>query len=393
MDDTDKGGNFYDEFLRDSYIAIGWNYLSKNKLDSTLEGQLREELKHTNYPEKNAGTAIGKSNRFVYNIKSGDVALIVGSNRVAFAIIGEYFEGDPKICTVTRELEVHSQIETNTYPGNACPYLKRRSIQLISEFEISKISPVLFKCLANNHHSLSDLHSYGQNILSEAYDFVYYQNRLIVKIRIQQKKDINPLTFSKFLIGATEVLAIDGTEIVGKYNINSEGNVFLELINNGSACLEFIKNHAIALFLLHVFILGGKYKDLELNSVTKLIEKIVNWKENKRLLEANIKKSEIDVKLAEAELKKKNIEIESEKHLLDAKIKKSDADTKLTEAETRKRNAEAKSIELKNKMQDQLLNASKQISQTVNELDIADPSNNLASIDSIRQIVEDVNAS
>ncbi|WP_346704920.1 hypothetical protein [uncultured Agathobaculum sp.] len=159
-----KGGNFYDEFLRNSYIAIGWNYLSKSKLDSTLEGQLREELKHTKYPEKNAGTAIGKSNRFVYTIKSNDIALIVGSNRVAFAIIGEYFEGDPDMCTVTRELEVHSQIETHTYPGNACPYLKRRSIQLISEYEISQLSPVLFKCLARNHHSLSDLHSYGKNI-------------------------------------------------------------------------------------------------------------------------------------------------------------------------------------------------------------------------------------
>lgn len=356
-----KGGNFYDEFLRNSYIAIGWNYLSKSKLDSTLEGQLREELKHTEYPEKNAGTAIGKSNRFVYNMKSGDIALIVGSNRVAFAIIGEYFEGDPSVCTVTRELEVHSQIETHTYAGDACPYLKRRSIQLISEYAISQISPVLFKCLAKNHHSLSDLHAYGKSILSEAYDFVYYQNRLIVKLRIQQKKDINPLTFSKFLIGTTEVLAIDGTKIVGKYNINSEGNVFLELINCGYSCLEFIKNHALSLFLLHVFIFGGKYKEIELNSVAKVVKAIVNWKENKRLLASQIKKSE--------------------------------ADAKLVEAEARKKNAEAESIELKNKMQNQLLQASKQISETVEELDIADPANNLASINSIRQIVDDVDAS
>ena len=87
-----KRGFFFDEFLRKEYIAIGWNSISKSMISDRLtrsqENTLKASIKEI-YGESKPGTALNKCIRFCYELKNGDIAVIVDNNRVAFAYIGE----------------------------------------------------------------------------------------------------------------------------------------------------------------------------------------------------------------------------------------------------------------------------------------------------------------
>ena len=52
------------------------------------------------YDESKPGTSLNKCIRFCYELKAGDIAVIVDNNRVAFAYIGEYYEEQSPALTV-----------------------------------------------------------------------------------------------------------------------------------------------------------------------------------------------------------------------------------------------------------------------------------------------------
>ena len=157
-----KQGVFYNEYVAGGYIAIGWNPLTEAVLSGSHDDDYYKQiLKDSNYPDKMPGTALNKCRRFIEEIKSGDIAMIVGRSEIAFATIGDYFEVDLDTATAEKELEIHTQIETGTYLGLNCPYKKRRHISIISKVDLSSAPPMVYKCLVSNHHSLSSLNEYA----------------------------------------------------------------------------------------------------------------------------------------------------------------------------------------------------------------------------------------
>ena len=124
-----KRGFFFDEFIRNEFIAIGWNSVTKAMISQNLTRSQSDRLKASikaTYDESKPGTSLNKCIRFCYELKAGDIAVIVDNNRVAFAYIGEYYEEQSPTLTVELEKEVHQQIEkanpnTDTF---TCPYIK-----------------------------------------------------------------------------------------------------------------------------------------------------------------------------------------------------------------------------------------------------------------------------
>ena len=221
-----KQGVFYNEYVAGGYIAIGWNPLTEAVLSGSHDDDYYKQiLKDSNYPDKMPGTALNKCRRFIEEIKSGDIAMIVGRSEIAFATIGDYFEVDLDTATSEKELEIHTQIETGTYLGLNCPYKKRRHISIISKVDLSSAPPMVYKCLVSNRHSLSSLNEYADAILSCCYDLSVYSNRLIIKYHIRQPRDINPFDFSLFTLSMADLISDDRRELTGKYNLNSEGDV------------------------------------------------------------------------------------------------------------------------------------------------------------------------
>ena len=69
-----KQGVFYDEFVTNEFIAIGWNYLNQSNLMNLTKdsnARLKDSIEKI-YNEKMPQTPINKCKRFIFEIRSGD---------------------------------------------------------------------------------------------------------------------------------------------------------------------------------------------------------------------------------------------------------------------------------------------------------------------------------
>lgn len=311
-----KQGVFYNEYVAGEYIAIGWNPLTKAILsdNNNDDNFYKQILKDNDYQDKMPGTALNKCRRFVEEIKSGDIAMIVGRTEIAFATIGDYFEDSTNSTTAEKELEIHAQIETGTYIGLKCPYKKRRHISIISTVDLGAAPPMVYKCLVSNRHSLSSLNEYADAILSCCYDLSVYFNRLIIKYHIRQPRDINPFDFSLFTLSMADLISDNRCGLTGKYNLNSEGDVVFFLANLGEDIGVFLKNNLVSVLLGYFILFGGKAAGIEFPSsiekIKELVADLFYLKESKRIKIAEANKAEAEAVKAQIDATRSYYEIE-----------------------------------------------------------------------------------
>lgn len=296
-----KRGFFFDEFIQKGFVAIGWNLIVRSMISDRLtksQVMILKRMIKENYDESRPGTALNKCIRFCYEIKSGDIAVIVDNRRIAFAVIGEYFEEAGSEPAVRLEKEIHESIERNGPNSDAfsCPYIKRRKITLIKVLsDEDVVSPYLLSAMARNWHSLSDMNEYGEIILSGCYDAFVYKNKLTLTFRVMQKEDIVVLDLANFVLSAAQILSDGHAEKVKvKTTLHSPGDIILQVA-------DFVQKNALPILVCYVAIFGGKVKDYELHSLIGIIKDLINsnYEKKKRALE--LRKLTAETELAEQE--------------------------------------------------------------------------------------------
>lgn len=315
-----KQGVFYDEFVANEFIAIGWNYLNQNNLKN-LSKDANAHLKDTIarvYNEKMPQTPINKCKRFVYEIQSGDYIVIVGSENITFAIVGDYYEESGDAFSVEHELSVTEDIEKKRIRNCVCPYSKRRKILTIKEIQKGALSPYLINNIIANHHSLSSLDEEPDLVLNSCYDTYIRGNNLFCIFRVQKRSEINLLDFSSFISETyryMETIIGNPPKMSIQTALHSPGDIVL-------SCLESSK-YIVGAVLVYFAIFGGKIGNFEFPSLLKVIEKIILWKDEKdnRKLDKEIKEEDLESKKLDNELKRLEI-YEKKRELLEATAKK-----------------------------------------------------------------------
>ena len=274
--------------------------------------KLKEEIKGI-YGESRPGTALNKCVRFCYELKEGDIAVIVDNNRMAFAYIGEYYEDTSGQLSVGLEKEVHQQIgKANSHADKLiCPYIKRRKIKVIKVLdEEDVISPYLQTALARNWHSLSNFNDYAELVLSSCFDTFIFQNKLTVAFRVKKKEQINVLDLSNFVLNAAKLLSDDQPENVNvKTTLHSPGDVILEIWN-------FIQENALPLLMCYVAVFGGKVGNYEFHSLLGIVKSMINAKYDKQKQELELRKLSAEASLLEQQALEKELEnIEKKREL------------------------------------------------------------------------------
>lgn len=303
-----KRGFFFDEFIRNEFIAIGWNSVTKAMISQnptrSQSDRLKASIKAT-YDESKPGTSLNKCIRFCYELKAGDIAVIVDNNRVAFAYIGEYYEEQSPTLTVELEKEVHQQIEkanpnTDTF---TCPYIKRRKITLIKVLTADDtISPYLQSAIARNWHSLSELNEYSDLVLSGCFDTYIFRDKLTVTFRVRTKDEINVLDLSNFVLCAAKLLSKDHPERVHvKTTLHSPGDIILQIG-------DFFQQNPLLLPICYMAIFGGKIGNYEFNSLLGVIKGIVNHKYEKDKRNIELRKLSAEADLTEQQALKQKLE-------------------------------------------------------------------------------------
>ncbi len=323
-----KDGMFFEEYIKKGFIAIGWNPITKNDfpLHADRKLLLEQELKDR-YGSQAPGSAISKCEKFCMEIQPGDFAVITGREQVAFAEIGEYFEEDGKVYNEALEQKTNEQIASLSYEPESeetsqdtqelfldpltgqssffdtsaelsaqkpkkepvpCPYCKRRKIKLLSLVQDrNTINPYLYKAILLNKHSLSSLDKYADSILSACYDLYLWGGTLSFALKVDTLKKINAVTLSKFIHSFTELLpTIREEDMSVKTSLHSPGDIVFQIAGWLSDA-----GNSLWVFLILMFLFGGKFKDTEFPSLWNVAKYFIerhDQRETRRLQEENM---------------------------------------------------------------------------------------------------------
>lgn len=279
------GGDFYEDFLENNFIAIGWNKIQISDIKSGAESpralvdlgqKIRDNYEDNLRPFHTAKQLI----KFAYEIKKGDIVLIPSSSS--------------SIVSFGEVLEDHIYIqEVKSDNPFVCTYAKRKKVKWIYTKDRRFLDPYLFKLLYSRQ-TITEAKSYDVYI-DRTINSVYVKGeRSHVVFDVKTKSGINARELSMFWnllfdlaegFGKEENIDINANEIEVKLNLQSPGT--LEFI---SFTLEAIT----VIGLIIVAISGGGFEiktktwsvKLHTDGVIKKIQDYLNNKHRRHITES-----------------------------------------------------------------------------------------------------------
>ena len=230
------GGSYYGDFVRNNYVAIGYNDISLRHLNQLpdTENAAKEELKrlfHERYPNySNSGYPVAQLLHFARDIKRNDIVIIPSASAVHVAIgvvTGDLYE------------ESHPVLDDEHY----CTFKKRRPVEWKFYGRRSTLPPSL-QLMFNSRHILSNVSGYApyvDSVINDCYvkDEVF---NLVLRIRTQKAVSLDDFCDLK----AISILIYDFSR---KYGISSEGTLDIKIQMESPGWLR-LSTKAIGLFLL-----------------------------------------------------------------------------------------------------------------------------------------------
>lgn len=289
-------GYFYDEFVRDGYVALGWNHITETtSFDDKSIKILKDEITER-YGDKRPGVAINKCIKFIGELKPGDYALIPNakSTEVTIGILGEYYEED---YDYLKEIVAAKKIENKEAEiGKVeCPYRKRRKMEKVLTISASRLGYKVLKGMSS-YHGLSDMNEYDVDILNCIYNCYTYKDNMMYSLNIAKKAPIKARELSKLMYGITELFCNLTEEdlVTVTINLNSPGKLTVVLKEG----YKKLKKGAVPLVGIYLAVFGGSGFGFEFPG---LAGGVIDTIEEYRMMDT-------EIELKEEELKGKQLE-------------------------------------------------------------------------------------
>jgi restriction system protein len=224
------GGQYYDDFIENGFIAIGYDEIKLSDIAKSNNGNesgkviLRDIIK-TAYPKETRPNYITKHLfDFAYNIKKNDI-VIVPSSSSDFISIGRIVE-----TPVYLELDK----PTDYYK---CPFEKRKKVEwLKTNLLFSKLDPNLLY-LKYTRRTITTIDEYSIGLIDRTISAIYVKdNDAHLSLNIQQKDSFKAVElFQTWLdlfqlaedFGKEENINIQKEDFEIRINIQSEGTIEL----------------------------------------------------------------------------------------------------------------------------------------------------------------------
>lgn len=241
------GGDYFEEFVNNRYIAIGYNEIrlqtvtTVNSEDHVAFRQLRDNV-HELFPAAaRPGYIASQLVRFCKGLAVGDIIVLPGYSSYRLAIckvIGEPYEVG--------------------VPTGQCPFLKRLPVEVLRITDRTKLSPKA-QLMFNSRHPISDITEYASCIDSGVRDFYNKGEDTHLLLRVNTEEDVNFDQYSclfQFLKWAEDYCVENGLQasfkdVVIKTQMESPG--FIHFISKN-------KNILFALGMLVLLVNGGGLK-------------------------------------------------------------------------------------------------------------------------------------
>ncbi|MFB8427030.1 hypothetical protein ACFC4S_34370 [Priestia megaterium] len=241
-----EGGTYYDSFHLNGYIGVSWNELdynffnqekytgenptvSKEDLTAFYEQKYFNDEEKMQYYLKNSKRISTMVNRFVFEMKKGDIVLIPSASSETIAF-GEIMDDH-----VFFENNLPETPPQEKYDYAYCPFVKRRSVRWLKDVRKDQLDSNLYTLLYSQHTiNHIDDEKYGHYI-DRTLDSIYIKgDKAHLVLNVQQTGDINALSFADIITGSVKIINgfrqeypdvgnIDGKKIKIKANVQSPG--------------------------------------------------------------------------------------------------------------------------------------------------------------------------
>nr|DAV70577.1 MAG TPA: hypothetical protein [Caudoviricetes sp.] len=176
-------GSYYRDFLRNGYIAVGYNDISLDTLnslpanDNLAKEQLKVTMKKLYETLRNISYPTSQLLRFTREIKCGDIVIIPssGASHVAIGIV---------------ESDVYEDTNPDIDSEHKCKFYKRRDIKWKLSCRREKLPPAL-QLMFNSRHILSDVTNYAPYVDSVINNFYVKDNTMHMVLNIKTQKDVS----------------------------------------------------------------------------------------------------------------------------------------------------------------------------------------------------------
>lgn len=286
-----NGGKYYSEFISNNFVAINYNEIDYEIIGTALskssqenkDAYLREKIEFLYPDEKRPGLVLGYINKFIDDIKEGDIILIPSkdSNKLAFGYVADntvYYEPPKNIDQRISDAEPIGQ--------EVCRYIKRRKVDWIKSIEKDNLDLKLFKAICS-HNTISDVSDYG-DVIDRCIDDCFIKNdELHLRFDITTDNSIASSTYSLLYTSIDDLINdfnnYSDTNIVSNHDIiiktQAESPGFIELISSLHISQGLPATLIVGAIL--VFVFGGKFKffglSFESDGLPSFLIKMTQW--------------------------------------------------------------------------------------------------------------------
>ncbi|WP_299766993.1 hypothetical protein [uncultured Dokdonia sp.] len=272
-------GSLHDTFVANSYVAIGYNEISLEAINSinTANAEFPDKIRNiknlvidTYKDEKKPGLIANQIYKFTYSVKKGDVVIIPSSNSefISFGVV-----------------EQTPLLNVNFDRDDGCSFYRRKSIKWLKHLKRRELEPLLFRMFFS-HNTVNDISRYGNLIESTLNNYFIKDDEEHVIFNIERNEDIGAVDLFQlgfYMLKLTETfyrengLVFDINDFDVKVNLNSKGKLkFIKKVGSG----------AVILAIIAVAINGGggnvSFKGFEIDITTDgLIQKVIDYQNNK----------------------------------------------------------------------------------------------------------------
>lgn len=300
-----KGGQFFDRFYTEEFIAIEWDEISNiNLIEEKSTEELIELIKKTYPEETRPGLIANYLKKFVCDMSIGDIILIPNNNSqcISFGIIdSEIYEYSPTGADLL-------DIALNEIDGNDeyVNLYKRRKVKWIDKPKARKdIDPYLLNII-HAHNTIVDANPYKDFINRNLYSFYYSDGQLHTIFNIKRNNGISALDIYN-LLGSIFSLNEFIVGELGDYNENAvNDDIIIKSAINSPGPIEVITGCVVGALVLAIIVVGmtgGKLKfnikyknklnnqslhvenEIETEGLLKKVENIINVKHNNKIEE------------------------------------------------------------------------------------------------------------
>ena len=292
-----QGGNYYKDFLKGNYIAIGYDEINLSDIraaNSNVSGKvtLTEIIKKKFPNEGRPGFVSHQLVDFAYNISKGDI-VIVPSYSSEFISIGEVVE--TPIFQATQQLK-----------DEECPFMKRKKTKWLKlDILLDNLDSEFIK-LKYSQKTITKVDIEISNFIDRIISPLYIkENDAHLSLDIRKKEKINA-----YELFQTWTELLDLTEEFGKENdLEIDKRSFdLKIHVQSPGTIEFITYAVIGIVVLSVIvvaIIGAEYEfntrpirfKLKSDGLIKKVSEFLDSKQNRLLKSELIKKvKDMDIK-------------------------------------------------------------------------------------------------